>query len=78
MKFTVQMKDPDCLYNSIDEAVNALAFPDLSASEAEIVRESRKENLRDACCRWFRYGEYLEVEVDTDAGTCVVVEQTGR
>lgn len=74
MKFRVTMKCPDALDDAIRDAVGAVGFDGLSEDEAELVRESRSEAARKLCSRWFEYGEYLTVEVDTEAGTCVVME----
>ena len=41
--------------------------------EAEAIRELRGNKIRELCLRWFEYGEYLRVEVDTDAETCTVI-----
>lgn len=75
MKFTVQMKDPDTLHDAIREAVDAelAAMPGLDEDEREAVAEKRREKVDDICRAWFRHGEYLTVEVDTDAKTCTVV-----
>lgn len=74
MKFTVTMKDPDGVYESIDEAVKAdVAKLGLPRDEAEAIEERRREKTNEIAARWFEYGEYLTVEIDTDAGTCVVV-----
>ena len=74
MKFQVTMKDPDVLCEAIDDAVNAeVGRLDLPKDEREAVAERRREKAREAVAPWFRYGEYLTVEIDTDTGTCVVV-----
>lgn len=75
MKFRVTMKDPDVLHDAIEEAVDSAVdkMDGLDADEREAVKDKRKENVADSCCAWFKYGEYLTVEVDTDAKTCVVV-----
>lgn len=73
MKFTVQMKDPDTLIDAIDEAVKAeLSAMNLPADEQELLLDSRREKVNEVCSEWFRYGEYLCVEIDTDAKTCTV------
>lgn len=76
MKFTVTMKDPDTLNDCIREAVetdvNAL---DLAEDEQEAVAERRIEKVREVCSKWFKYGEYLSVEIDTDTQTCTVLEK---
>lgn len=74
MRFTVSMKDPDTLQDAIEEAVTASIAPlGLSEPEREAVEEVRREKVGDLCGRWFECGEYLRVEVDTEAGTCVVL-----
>lgn len=74
MKFTVSMKDPDTLQDAIHEAVeDDLSEKDLDEEEMEAVGEVREEKIRKLCAKWFEYGEYLRVEIDTDAGTCTVL-----
>lgn len=75
MKFRVTMKDPDTLQDAIVEAVKkSLADLGLDEDELEPLIERRSEKVGDVCKKWFGYGEYLTVEVDTDAKTCTVVE----
>lgn len=76
MRFRVTMKDPDTLTDAIDEAVKDIQIDGLSDEETEDVRNRRAEEARVVCYQWFRYGEYLEVQVDTVAQTCEVVRQT--
>ena len=75
MKFRVQMKDPDTLSDAIadavDKEVDALGLPE---DEARAVKDRRLEKVGDVCDKWFKWGEYLIVEIDTDAKTCVVLE----
>ncbi len=76
MIFTVSMKDPDTLNDAIEDAVKqSMTENGLDHVEQEALLEIRKEKIYSQCSKWFRYGEYLEVEIDTDAGTCVVVQQ---
>jgi hypothetical protein len=77
MKFQVQMKDPDTLHDAIDDAIRELKIPELSEDEMEAVREKRKEAVGSLCATWFEFGEYLTVEIDTEAKTCVVVPRGG-
>jgi hypothetical protein len=74
MKFTVTMKDPDTLHDAIVEAVKEEVdrIPALDDDEKEDVTESRTVKVVAICNKWFDYGEYLSVEIDTDAETCVV------
>ena len=75
MKFTVSMKDPDTLGDAIQEAVKeaVATIEGLDAEEREAVQEERQEKINSLCAKWFEYGEYLRVEIDTDAGTCTVL-----
>jgi hypothetical protein len=73
MKFQVTMKTPDALGDAIHEASQALTIEGLDDEELEIERDEQAIKARDLCDRWFRSGEYLTVEIDTDAETCVVV-----
>lgn len=78
MKFQVQMKDPDTLHDAICEAVNAelRAQGITDREEFESLGEIRHARTSKLCSKWFEYGEYLTVEIDTDAGTCVVVTRS--
>jgi radical SAM superfamily enzyme with C-terminal helix-hairpin-helix motif len=79
VKFRVTMKDPDTLYDAIREAV-AKQVDGSSANddeEREMLIESRTEKVGKLCRKWFGYGEYLTVEIDTDAKTCVVIPEGG-
>lgn len=75
MKFTVTMKDPDTLHDSIREVVaeevNAMA--NLDAEEKEGVIDNRVENTLALCKTWFEYSEYVSIEIDTDAKTATVL-----
>lgn len=75
MKFTITMKDPDGYYDCFQDAVKSevQAIPGLSQAERDAILEVRKENVGEVLSRWFEYGEYLRVEVDTDAGTAIVL-----
>lgn len=73
-KLRITMKDPDAGYDDVEEYVReSLALSGLSESEREAVEEIRKEEVRDKLSKWLKYGEYLEVEFDLDAGTATVI-----
>ena len=75
MIFRVTMKDPDTLYDAIKESIcediDRLNLK--SESEYEAIKEIRIDEINSFCREWFKYGEYLTVEIDTDKKTCVVV-----
>ena len=75
MKFTVSMKDPDTLDDAIADAVKSAVneMPDLDDEEREAVQEKRQGTIRELASKWFEYGEYLRVEIDTVAKTCTVL-----
>jgi len=76
VKFTVTMKDPDALYESAQEAAQEFAksIEGLDADERQAVRESRYQKLADFAGEWMRYGEYIDVEFDTEAKTATVIK----
>ena len=78
MKFRVSMKCPDALHEAVKEAVEesvdtSSVLGTLDGDEKDSIIESRIEKVRSLCSKWFKYGEYLEVEIDTEEATCVVV-----
>lgn len=76
MKIRVTMKDPDTLDDAVREAASeSVAGIAIDASEREALAEVRYDRLRESCGKWFKYGEYLTVEIDTDADTCVVIRE---
>jgi hypothetical protein len=75
MRFRVTFKDPDVLHDAIREAVEeeVKALPGLADDEREGVIEARVEKVQAwAVRRFFHYGEYVEVDCDTDANTATV------
>lgn len=77
MKFTVTLKDPDALHESIERADSEMRrdLAGLELEERNLVVERRKERFRDFAAAWLRYGEYVDLEFDEDAKTCVVVKK---
>lgn len=75
MKFQVTMKDPDSLHDAIDEAVkqDLSTVVGLDDEDKESIAEIRADRVREIAERWFEYGEYLTVEIDTEAKTCTVL-----
>lgn len=75
MKFRIYMKDPDGPFDSIREAAFAAAndIEGLDEDEKESVAESKQLKLTDFAKTWLEYDEYVTLEFDTEAGTCVVV-----
>ena len=74
MKFVVTMKDPDTLDDSISHAVDVSLMGVEDKDEREAVKAVRHAKVREVADTWFRYGEYLSVEIDTDTGTATVLK----
>lgn len=76
MKVKITMKNPDAVYDQVNEAVTeSMDGERLSDDEREAVREIRAERAREKLGKWIEYGEYLTVEFDLDAMTARVVER---
>lgn len=74
MQFKVTFKDPDTLYDTIkDEVKRQVADLNLSEAETKLLVEERTNTQMDICKKWFEFGEYLTVEIDTDEKTCKVL-----
>jgi hypothetical protein len=76
MKFKVTMKDPDTLGDAIDEAVreDIAKIPGLTGEDREALFENRREATAKIAAKWFRYSEYVTVEIDTEARTATVCD----
>ena len=75
MKFRITMKDPDGPYECIQDAAKdqVKAIEGITDAERETLMGSRVDALRDFAGKWMEYGEYIEVEFDTEAGTATVI-----
>jgi len=81
MILIVQMKDPDALYSAIEEAVSQELekINDLDKDERKTLCVSRSDKANAVAAKWFRdhcneYSEYITVKIDTEDGTCTVLE----
>lgn len=74
MKIKITFKDPDALLDCIDDAIEDLEIKGLDEDELAAVKEEKKDKAMELCGKWFEYGEYLTVEVDTEKETCKVLE----
>jgi hypothetical protein len=74
MKIRLTLKDPDGVYESVREAASEQlsALEGLSDEELDDLKKSREEEINEDIKQWVEYGEYLTVEIDTDAGTATV------
>jgi hypothetical protein len=76
MKVQVTLKDPDALIDAVNDAVRAdvAKLEGLTDAEREAVFEVRSDKAHRDVGKWFAHGEYLTVEVDTEANTATVVK----
>lgn len=75
MKIRIHLKDPDGVYDSINAAVvTSIRQLGLSEREASALIDARTEEVTDALGKWIKYGEYVSIEFDTEAGTATVCE----
>lgn len=73
-KIKVTLKDPDTMYDAVQDFVDEeLKASNLPEDEQEAVKDLRVEKYSEAVGKFFEYGEYLTVEIDTDAKTARVV-----
>lgn len=77
MKFRVQMHDPDALPEAAKQAAKdrLRESPHPPSTDVDTFGQYIEESCIESCGKWFEYNEYLTVEIDTEAGTCVVVER---
>jgi hypothetical protein len=78
MKIKVVMKDPDSLIDAIEESIEnqvhqKYAGAGLSTEELCFIVNNRVDEAQIIARKWFRYSEYLTVEIDTDEKTIRVV-----
>lgn len=76
MKIRICMKDPDgpydCIREAVKESMSNMEF--LTDHEREAFYTARLETVEDACRPWLRYGEYMDIEIDTDTNSAVVIK----
>lgn len=74
MKLKITLKDPDGVYDSIMEAAedSTSDAQGLDDTELEKLVATRSEKLGEQCKPWIKHGEYVTIEIDTEAGTAIV------
>lgn len=77
-KFTVTLKDPDGFYEAANDAARDAvgAIEGIDPDERESLVDARAEKLRIFMGRWVKYGEYVDLEFDTEANTATVVARS--
>lgn len=75
MKFRVTMKDPDGVGDGIQDAARQMVakIEGVDDDERDSLIESKQEKLSELASTWFEYGEYLTVEIDTEAKSISVL-----
>jgi hypothetical protein len=76
MKLKITLKDPDGVYEAIRIAAkdSLSEIEGLDESEREELLEARHQKLSEQCADWIEFGEYVTIEIDTDAKTASVCE----
>lgn len=69
MKIKVTFKDPEAWGCAM---VDTLANAGLVGSQDLEAREELEHKFYAAMRQWVRYNEYVDLEIDTEAGTCTV------
>lgn len=72
MKFKVSMKCPDALDKAIENACDREVVGPEDSEELDIAYNDLVRKTENLCQKWFKYGEYLTVEIDTEQETCEV------
>ena len=70
MKLKITLKDPDGVYESIKDAAESSTGDTDGLDDNEL--EELAQKLEEQCKPWIEYGEYVTIEIDTDAGTATV------
>lgn len=77
MMFTVTMKTPDVLRNACSDAASEIARTTVLSNPNGLgedqLLEELEQNLYESAEKWFKYGEYLTVLIDTDEVSCKIV-----
>ena len=74
-KIRVKFKDPDATHYPVIAAVEQWASTVVGLSEDQLsdAKESQTDTYQRAFSQWMEYGEYLDVEFDTEAGAATVL-----
>ena len=68
MTFRIYLKDPDGVIDGLKEAAmdSLNSIDNLSQEEKEVLLEGRIEKLNAVISKWFRYGEAVTLEIDSE------------
>jgi hypothetical protein len=75
MKLRLTLKDPDGVYEMIQEAAENQVeqIEGLNDDEKESLIESRREKISEQLQKWIEYGEYVHIEFDLETKTATVL-----
>lgn len=73
MKFQITLKDPDGIYDAVKAAVESNKPANLGELENTWI-DLKMDGLFTTLNRWFEYGEYVTIEIDTDLMTATVLK----
>jgi len=74
MKIRITLKDPDAVYEAIQDHVRgSLKATGLTEREIDKVADSREADLGRSLSKWVKHGEYVTVEFDTEISTATVI-----
>lgn len=69
----ITMKDPDGFSESLSDAIDGSLVELSDQDEQEALREVRHEEVKKVLEKWFKYDEYISLEIDTDKETITVL-----
>lgn len=79
MKIIIKLKDPDGVYESIqqiaDQEVEKLVEASNGLLKAGDVEDTVGEKIREMTRSFVEYGEYVTIEIDTDTNTARVLKR---
>ena len=76
MKIKITLKDPDGVYEALNDAADKslIEVSGITSEERKSLYGLRRESISSDCKQWIKYGEYVTIEIDTDAKTAKVLE----
>lgn len=78
-KFVVQLKDPDGVYDSTTEAVEAaLKARGITGNDAERLEDSERELLNEKLRHFVEFGEVVRIEFTLDSHGAIVARVMHR
>jgi len=73
MKIKVTMKCPDALDQAIEKAAEDEVGGPMDSSEHDERWKDLVLQGKKVATKWFKWGEYVTLEIDTEANTCIVL-----